>query len=72
MKWLHVAAYTLVWVGALNWGLVALLNFNLVDTLLGTLPGVTRLVYILVGASALWTAYTHILTKECRICAPSK
>lgn len=47
----------LVVVGGLNWGLVGLLNFNLVTTLLGT--GVlTNLVYDLVGVSAVYVAAT--------------
>lgn len=67
MKALHMAAFTLVVVGALNWGLVGLLNFNLVSTLLGTLPGVEQIVYILVGASAVYIAATHM--GDCKICS---
>lgn len=55
MKPLNLITLVLVIVGGLNWGLVGLFDFNLVTALLGgegaTLP---RLVYILVGASALW------------------
>lgn len=50
---LHKAAWVLVLVGALNWGLVGAINFNLVMTLVGSWPMVERLVYILVGASAV-------------------
>lgn len=67
MKALHMAAFTLVVVGALNWGLVGLLNFNLVSTLLGTLPGVEQIVYILVGASAVYIAATHM--GDCKTCS---
>lgn len=65
MKTLHYAAFTLVLVGALNWGLVALLNYNLVDSLVGSL-GLTNLVYILVGASAVWLVLTH--KQDCKVC----
>ncbi|HEX6132325.1 MAG TPA: DUF378 domain-containing protein [Actinomycetota bacterium] len=60
MKRMDAAALILVIVGALNWGLVALAEFDLVAALFGLDFGetnvVTRIVYGLVGASALWVA----------------
>src|SRR3989344_3869544 len=50
---LCTVGYVLMAVGAINWGLVAALNFNLVEALLGTWPVVTKIVYILVGLSGL-------------------
>lgn len=50
---LHKVAAALVWVGAINWGLVGAFNFNLVDAILGNWPMVVRVVYVLVGLSAL-------------------
>ena len=47
MKILHYVAFTLLVVGGLNWGLVALLNMNLVETVFGGM-GLTNIVYILV------------------------
>jgi hypothetical protein len=47
---LHKVAAVLVWVGALNWGLVGAFDFNLVETIFG---GASNIVYILVGISAL-------------------
>lgn len=67
MKTLHMVVFTLVVVGALNWGLVALLNFNLVTTLFGSVPGLENLVYLLVGASAVYLAATHM--QDCKVCA---
>ena len=40
-------------VGALNWGLVGLLNVNLVEKVFGEMTMVTRIVYGLVGLSGL-------------------
>ena len=58
MKKLDVLAATLVIVGGLNWGLVALAEFDLVATLVGLDFGETnaasRLVYGLVGVSAVY------------------
>ncbi|MBI2599712.1 DUF378 domain-containing protein [Candidatus Daviesbacteria bacterium] len=55
MKLLNKVAFLLLVVGGLNWGLVGLLNYNLVDSLLGGL-GLASLVYILVGVSAVYIA----------------
>lgn len=46
----------LVIVGALNWGLVGAMNFNLVSALFGDMSGLSRLVYVLVGLSAVYLA----------------
>jgi len=46
-------ALILLIIGGLNWGLVGLFNFNLVSFLFGgSLVG--KLIYILVGISAIW------------------
>ncbi len=62
MKSLGMIALILVVIGALNWGLVGLFNFNLVTTLFGT-GTLTNLVYDLVGLSALYVAYTSFAKK---------
>lgn len=67
MKYLHYAAYTLLWVGGLNWGLVGLFNFNLVMALFGAWPMLVTLVYVLVGVSAVYSATTHMT--DCKICS---
>lgn len=53
MKTLHYIALVLLVVGGLNWGLVGLLNFDLVATLLGQMSLLSRVVYSLVGVSAV-------------------
>lgn len=53
MNAVKMIAKILVIVGGLNWGLVGAANFNLVETILGT-GTIAKLVYILVGLSALW------------------
>lgn len=54
MKGLHYTALTLVIIGAINWLLVGLFKFNLVDTLFGVESIVSRIIYILVGIAGLW------------------
>jgi len=44
----------LVIIGALNWGLVGLLNFDLVAVLFGKKSILSKLVYILVGLSGVY------------------
>ncbi|MDD2840663.1 MAG: DUF378 domain-containing protein [Rickettsiales bacterium] len=43
-------------VGGLNWGLVGLFNFDLVASLFGQMSILSRIVYLLVGASAITAA----------------
>jgi len=50
-------AQWLVIIGGLNWGLVGAFSFNLVEKVFGAWPVVVKLVYILVGLSALWVLY---------------
>lgn len=66
MKILHMVAFSLLVVGGLNWGLVALLGLNLVETIFGGM-GLTNIVYILVGVSAVYIAATHM--GDCKGCA---
>lgn len=54
MKIVNVIALILVIIGGLNWGLVGIFEFNLVDFLFGVGSILSRLIYILVGISALW------------------
>lgn len=54
MRTLNALVLTLVIIGGLNWGLVGLFGFNLVDTLFGSTSWFTRLIYILVGVSAVY------------------
>ena len=65
---LHKAAAALVWIGALNWGLIGLLKFNLVMTLLGAWPLAERAVYILVGVSAVAMCMVGKCCAKCEAC----
>jgi uncharacterized membrane protein YuzA (DUF378 family) len=55
MKFVNVVTLLLVIVGAVNWGLVGLFQFDLVAGLFGGQDAaLSRLVYILVAASGLY------------------
>jgi len=51
-------ALILVIVGGLNWGLVGAFDFNLVDALFGEMSALARIVYVLVGLSAIYLVFT--------------
>ncbi|MFH1275802.1 MAG: DUF378 domain-containing protein [Candidatus Woesearchaeota archaeon] len=50
-------AMVLVIVGGLNWGLVGLFQFDLVEAILGSIPVLQRIVYVLVGIAAIYMIY---------------
>lgn len=70
MKMLDVLAAILLVVGGLNWGLVGLLNFDLVATLFGAGTALTKGIYTVVGLSALYQAlcWQHIQGRWCGKC----
>lgn len=54
MKALNLITLVLLIVGGLNWGLVGAFEFDLVAAIFGEGSALSRLVYVLVGLSALW------------------
>ena len=55
--------FVLLVVGALNWGLVGLANINVVELILGVVPVLVKLVYVLVGLAGLWKLYKVLMAK---------
>jgi len=49
-------ALILLIVGGLNWGSVGLFDFNFVAAIFGAATVITRIIYILVGLSAIYVA----------------
>lgn len=76
MKIMKQIAWILVIVGALNWGLVGLgwlfggANWNVVNLILGGVPTVEGIVYLLVGISAVVMLTGKCGCKACRSSAP--
>lgn len=54
MKTLNIIALTLVIIGALNWGLIGIMDFNLVDLIFGIGSIWSRTIYVLVGLAGLY------------------
>lgn len=58
-----IALWLLI-IGGLNWGLVGLFEFDLVAAIFGPLSLLSRIVYILVGLSAIWLIYAELLPEN--------
>ena len=63
MKITTIIAFSLVIIGALVWLLIGIFDFNLVAMIFGAGPGavVSRIIYSLVGISALWLIFYWII-----------
>ena len=59
MNTIRIISYVLVIIGALNWGLIGLFSFDLVSAIFGDMSLITRVVYTLVGLSAIVSLLTQ-------------
>jgi len=57
MRALDIAVVILLVIGGLNWGLVGLMDFNLFSVLFGNMSIISRLIYALMGISAIYQAF---------------
>jgi uncharacterized membrane protein YuzA (DUF378 family) len=73
LNWLDWTAFTLLIIGGLNWGLIGLFGFNLVEIIFGAAT-FGRIIYTLVGLSALYSIYSlsKISSTTARMEAPSE
>ena len=55
MKVINGIVLALIVIGAINWGLIGLFNFNLVTYIFGDFEAISRLVFALVGIAGLWS-----------------
>ena len=60
----HKVSYVLVFIGALNWGLVGFFKWNLVTAIFGSMPTVERVIYALVGLAAI----SMLFVCKCKQC----
>ncbi len=73
-KWIHMVAFILVIVGAVNLGLFGIIpangrgeGFDLLQAIFGFNVNVLDTVYVLIGASAIYLLVTH--RKDCKVCS---
>ena len=53
METLQKSALILTIIGAINWGLIGIFDFNLVDAIFGGMEALERIIYTLVGIAGL-------------------
>ncbi len=62
-------ALLLVIIGAVNWGLIGIFDFNLVEWIFGgTAMVISRIIYVLVAVSGLWLTSLFFRSRE-PVCA---
>jgi len=66
MKRLHCVAFVLLVIGGLNWLLVGLFNWDLIAAIFGEMSWLSRLIYIIVGLSAILAIFGH--KAKCKAC----
>lgn len=57
MKTIQKICLLLTIIGAINWGLIGIFDFNLVDTIFGVGSMLSRIIYSLVGIAGLINIY---------------
>ncbi|MBQ7913351.1 MAG: DUF378 domain-containing protein [Clostridia bacterium] len=63
MRIVNIIAYILVIVGAVNWGLFGLFDFNLVSTIFSGARAVgSIIVYTIIAIAALWLILSPFIT----------
>jgi len=66
MKGLHMITFILLVVGGLNWLLVGLFGWDIGEIFKGQDAVISRIIYILIGLSALYEVSTH--KSSCKHC----
>lgn len=66
MKKLHAVSFVLLVIGGLNWLLVGLFKWDVGALFGGQAAVVSRIIYVLVGLSAIYIVATH--KKNCKDC----
>ena len=61
---LYMVAMILVLIGGINWGLVGLLNLDLVALIFGKMQLIQKLIYIVIGLSAAFIAFKSCKPKS--------
>lgn len=59
----NIISLIVLFVGGLNWGLVGIFNFNLVDWIFGGYNAGSIIIYILVLLATMWLSFV-VLTRQ--------
>lgn len=69
MKIVDIVSAVILAIGGVNWGLIGFFEFNLVESIFGPMSALSRIVYCLVGLSALYGIFMFRVIQrrwECR------
>jgi len=58
---LNIISFVITIIGGLNWGLVGIFNFNLVEWIFGGYNAGSIIIYILVLLSTIWLIYLALM-----------
>ena len=61
---LSLLATILLIIGGLNWGLVGLLNLDIVALIFGSMSLLSRVVYVVIGIAAIYSLFDLFKNKE--------
>ena len=72
-KWLHMVAFILVVIGAIDLGLFGIIpantsgqGFDILQAIFGFSPTILEIIYALIGISGVYLLITH--KKDCKVC----
>lgn len=54
-NWLDVVSLILIIIGAINWGFIGFFNLDFVALLFGTMSIISRIVYVIIGISGIYS-----------------
>lgn len=54
MNALDRVALVLVLIGAINWGLIGVFEFDVIEAIFGSIPGVVRVLYTFIGIAGIY------------------
>lgn len=64
MRFINILSYILVLLGAVNWGLFGIFNFNLVSAIFAGARSIgSIIIYTLITAAAIWLIISPLLTR---------
>lgn len=65
-------AIVILFIGGLNWGLVGLFQFDLVAAIFGDMSSFSRIIYILVGISAIYVLWLSFFVEKAKMDNPQQ
>ena len=54
-NWLDIVCLILIIIGAINWGLIGVFNFDLVSVIFGNMSMITRIIFAVVGIAGIYS-----------------